>query len=89
MSGSEYLLWSYGQFEKMTFFSTGPPMPEVVREGFGWVKYNSINNSILNLIPQLLVFLTNCSPTVKSGCRNGNRRRQALYNTNRLKTYEY
>jgi hypothetical protein len=24
MSGSEYLLWSYGQFEKMTFF---PPDP--------------------------------------------------------------
>jgi len=24
MSGSEFLLWSYGQFEKMTFF---PPDP--------------------------------------------------------------
>ena len=24
MSGSEYILWSYGQFEKMTFF---PPDP--------------------------------------------------------------
>ena len=27
MSGSEYLLWSYGQFEKMTFF---PPDPLVL-----------------------------------------------------------
>ena len=26
MSGSEYLLRSYGQFEKMTFFFTGPPI---------------------------------------------------------------
>jgi hypothetical protein len=24
MSGSEYLLWSYGQFEKMTFFPQDP-----------------------------------------------------------------
>ncbi len=24
MSGSEYLLWSYGQFEKMTFFPLDP-----------------------------------------------------------------
>jgi hypothetical protein len=29
MSGSEYLLWSYGQFEKMTFF---PPDPLVSRQ---------------------------------------------------------
>jgi hypothetical protein len=28
MSGSEYLLWSYGQFEKMTFF---PPDPLITR----------------------------------------------------------
>ena len=28
MSGSEYLLWSYGQFEKMTFF---PPDPLTMR----------------------------------------------------------
>jgi len=27
MSGSEYLLWSYGQFEKMTFFPPDP-LPE-------------------------------------------------------------
>jgi hypothetical protein len=30
MSGSEYLLWSYGQFEKMTIF---PPDPLIVRAG--------------------------------------------------------
>ena len=29
MSGSEYLLWSYGQFEKMTFF---PPDPLIIQE---------------------------------------------------------
>ena len=27
MSGSEYLLWSYGQFKKMTFF---PPDPLIL-----------------------------------------------------------
>ncbi len=31
MSGSEYLLWSYGQFEKMTFF---PPDPLLTICGF-------------------------------------------------------
>ena len=30
MSGPEYLLWSYGQYEKMTFF---PPDPLIVRAG--------------------------------------------------------
>ena len=30
MRGSEYLLWSYGQFEKMTF-STGPPSTVLYR----------------------------------------------------------
>jgi hypothetical protein len=28
MSGSEYLLWSYGQFEKMTFFPPDPLMED-------------------------------------------------------------
>ncbi len=40
MNGSEYLLWSYGQFEKMSFF---PPDPLAVTEPMyaGLVEYDN------------------------------------------------
>jgi hypothetical protein len=35
MSGSEYLLWSYGQFEKMTFFPPDPLAAVAYNDGDG------------------------------------------------------
>jgi hypothetical protein len=37
----------------------------------GEVLYKSINNKEINLFQQLILFLTNCSPTDKNGGQNG------------------
>ena len=36
MSGSEYLLWPYGQFEKMTFFPPDPLTKAGGGSGMQW-----------------------------------------------------
>jgi hypothetical protein len=43
MSGSEYLLWSYGQFEKMTFF---PPDPlSLIKAGTGTGAWEALQDN--------------------------------------------
>ena len=42
MNGSEYLLWSYGQFEKMSFFPPDPLLEghlELIADGFEPVSF--------------------------------------------------
>ena len=66
----------------------GRPSNGAGRGLFGGVLYKLINNRKNKLILQLLMFLTNHSPAVKNGCRNGihRQRRATLTHTIRFIT---